>query len=510
MEEKVLLGVDIGTYESKGVITSLDGKVLSMQVSPHELSIPHQGWAEHDPETVWWGDFVSITKRLIEDSGVKPEQIAAVGVSTIAPDILPVDENGDPLRDGAILYGVDTRAADEIVELNERIGEDRIFELTGNALSAQSTGPKILWLKKHEPEVYEKAYKFVTGTTFIVARLTGKFVVDHLTASFLLPLYDLKKREYTTELADDIVELDRLPDLGWTTDIAGYVTAKAAAQTGLAEGTPVIVGTSDAAAEAVSVGVVSTGQLMLMYGSTIFMIEVVDEPFTDERLWATPYVFPGTSCLMAGMATSGSLTRWFRDKLAADLVQAEERGELNAYTEITKEASDVPPGSEGLVVLPYFSGERTPINDPRARGVIFGLTLAHDRAHVFRAILEGISYGIAHHFDIMEEIGARPTEVVAVGGGTKSPLWLQCVSDATRTEQKVPAVTTGASYGDAFLAGLGVGLFDSYHDINNWLRDIRTVEPNPEVAAIYDKYYDIYLELYRRNKDLMHKVRELA
>ncbi|NIX05876.1 MAG: sugar kinase, partial [Gammaproteobacteria bacterium] len=190
-----------------------------------------------------------------------------------------------------------------------------------------------------------------------------------------------------------------------------------------------------------SVGVVKPGQLMLMYGSTVFMIEVLGKPLKDERLWATPYVFPGTSALLAGMATSGSLTRWFRDKLTVDLVQAEEAGGELAYSAITAEASQIPPGSEGLVVLPYFSGERTPINDPRARGVIFGLTLAHTRAHMFRAALEGISYGIEHHFDIMKQIGAEPTEVVAVGGGTKSPLWLQCVSDVTQMAQKVPAVT---------------------------------------------------------------------
>lgn len=510
MENKVLLGVDIGTYESKGVITTLDGRVLSMQVSPHELSIPRQGWAEHDPEQVWWGDFVTITRRLLDDTGIDPKQIAAIGVSSIAPDILPVDENVNPLREGAILYGVDTRAADEIVALNEQIGEDRIFALCGNALSAQATGPKILWLKNHEPEVYRDAYKFVTGTTFIVARLTGNFVIDHLTGSFVAPLYDLARREYTTELTDEIVELERLPDLAWATDIAGYVTADAAAKTGLAEGTPVIVGSADASAEAVSVGVVNAGQLMLMYGSTVFMVEVVDQPLIDERLWSVPYVFPNTYAIEAGMATSGSLTRWFRDKLAVDLVAAERDGQLNAYSELTSRAAEVPPGSEGLVVLPYFSGERTPINDPRARGLIFGLTLAHDRAHMFRAVLEGISYGIEHHFDVMREIGAEPSEIVAVGGGTKSPLWLQCVSDVTQKVQKVPAVTTGASYGDAFLAGFGVGLFDSYDHINTWLRDIRSVEPNPENAELYRQYYDIYLELYRRNKDLMHAVRALA
>lgn len=510
MADQYLLGVDIGTYESKGVITNLAGNVISIQVSPHEMHIPEQGWAEHDPEAVWWGDFVDIVGRLIEDAGIEPEQIIGVGVSAIAPDVLPVDREGNPLREGGILYGVDTRAADEIVELNEQIGEQRIFEKTGNMLSAQSTGPKILWLKNHEPDTYREAYKFVTATTFIVARLTGRYVIDHLTGSFCLPLYDLEKRQWDDELTKDIVELERLPELAWASEIAGTVTAEAARLTGLAEGTPVTVGTADAASEAVSVGVVKPGQLMLMYGSTVFMIEVLDKPLKDERLWATPYVFPGTSALLAGMATSGSLTRWFRDKLAVDLVQAEADGGELAYSAITAEAAAVPPGSEGLVVLPYFSGERTPINDPRARGVIFGLTLAHTRAHMFRATLEGISYGIEHHFDIMKQIGAEPVEVVAVGGGTKSPLWLQCVSDVTQLPQKVPAVTTGASYGNAFLAGLAVGAFDSYNDINEWLRDIRAVEPDPAAASVYAPYYEIYLELYQQTKDLMHRIRKLA
>ncbi len=510
MTKEYLLGIDIGTYESKGVITTLEGEVVSTQVSPHQMLIPKQGWAEHDPEVVWWGDFVSITKRLIEDSGVDPKHILGVGCSAIAPDILPVDEKCNPLREGGILYGVDTRATEEMAELNAHLGADVIFKKTGNMLSSQSTGPKILWLKKNEPDIYKKAYKFVTASTFLVARLTGNFVIDHLTGSFCLPLYDFEKRIWDDSLTKDIVELERLPELLWADEVAGTVTAEAAAQTGLAKGTPVVVGTADAASEAVSVGVTNPGQMMLMYGSTIFMIEVLDKPVTDERLWATPYLFEGTSALLAGMATSGALTRWFRDKISADLVAAEEAGGNNAYSELTQQALEIPPGSEGLIVLPYFSGERTPINDPKARGVFFGLTLAHTRAHLFKATLEGIGYGVRHHLDVMESIGAHPAEVIAVGGGTKSSLWLQVVSDISQIPQQVPAVTLGASYGDAFLAGMGAGVFSSSKDIKKWLKDIRTVEPNPATAQVYDKYQELYLELYQRNKDLMHKIRALA
>jgi len=510
MPGKYLLGVDIGTYESKGVISDTEGNLIASAVSPHKMDIPRAGWAEHDPEEVWWGDFVRVTKQLLEKSGVKPNDILGVGVSAIGPDVLPVDRDANPLRKGGILYGVDTRAAAEIEVLNAAIGSDVIFKKTGNVLSSQATGPKILWLKNNEPEVYKKAYKFITASSFLVARLTGAFVIDHLTGSFCLPLYDFVKREWDDTLTKDVVELGRLPDLRWANEVAGYVTAEAARQTGLAEGTPVTIGTADAAAEAVSVGVTDPGQMMLMYGSTIFIIEVLDKPVMDPRLWANPFLFKGTSALLAGMATSGSLTRWFRDHLAVDLVHAEENGGANAYSEITQAALTVPPGSDGLVVLPYFSGERTPVNDPRARGVFFGMTLAHTRAHLFRAAVEGISYGVRHHLEVMSEIGAAPREIIAVGGGTKSPLWLQATSDVSGVPQKVPAVTLGASYGDAFLAGMGAGVFKKPEEINGWLKDIRTVEPNPSVKPVYDHYMRIYLELYKATRSLMHDIYNLT
>ena len=510
MDNRYLLGVDIGTYESKGVITTLTGEVVSAQAVPHELSIPQPGWAEHDAEAVWWSDFLQVTRGLLDDSGLPPEQILAVGCSGIGPDLLPVDQDSNPLRQGGILYGIDTRATVEIADLEARHGVDAIFDITGNPLTSQAVGPKILWLKRNEPEVYRAAHKFVTATTFLVARLTGRTVIDHLTASSWVPLYDLRAGVWSERFCEGIVEPARLPDLAWAGEVAGTVTAWAAEQTGLVESTPVVVGTTDAPAEALSVGVSAPGQMMLMYGSTAFMILVTDRPLTDRRVWVCPYLFPGTWCLEAGMATSGSLTRWFRDNLAPDLVEAEEAGGGSAYADLTRAAAAIPPGSDGLVVLPYFSGERTPINDPRARGMFFGLTLAHSRAHLFKAVLEGIGYGVRHNLYVMADIGANPQQVIGVGCGTKSPVWLQAVSDITGVAQHVPAVTVGASYGDAFLAGLGVGAFDSYHAINTWMRGGRTVTPNLETKAIYDDMMPVYLELYERTKDLMHRMWTLA
>jgi xylulokinase len=505
MTPSYLLGVDIGTYESKGVITRVDGELVGVQVRPHTLSIPRPGWAEHDPEAVWWQGLVDIVQRLFAATGVSPQQIRALGISAIAPDLLPVDNAFRPLRRGAILYGIDTRAAQEIDQLNRQVGEELVFQRCGNSLSAQAVGPKLLWLKGHEPDVFAEAARFVTATTFLVGRLTGQCVIDHLTASTWVPLYDFAAQAWG-DLGAEIVETARLPEIRWCTDVAGTVTEEAARQTGLAAGTPVIVGTADAAAEAVSVGVVAPGQMMLMYGSTIFMYAVQAEPKMDRRLWAAPYVFPRTSSLAAGMSTGGALTRWFRDHFAADLVAGENATGTNAYAQLAQAAEQVPPGAEALLVLPYFSGERTPINDPRALGMEFGLTLAHTRAHVFRAILEGVAYGIRHNLEVMQEIGAKPQQIMAVGGGTRNPLWLQIVSDVCNVPQVIPEITLGASYGDAFLAGLGTGVFSSFSDINRWTRYVKTVNPNPAHSDLYSRYFDLYLDLYRTNKPLMHQL----
>lgn len=509
MSKSYLLGVDIGTYESKGVLTTTSGQVIRTEVRPHTLSIPRQGWAEHDAERDWWGDFCSITRALIDGSGISPNDVAAVGCSSIGPDMLPVDIECRPMRP-AVLYGIDTRATCEIASLEELLGAENIFRRCGASLSTQSVGPKILWLKNNEPEIYERAHRFVGGTTFLVARLTGRYVIDHYSAASYHPLYDAAAAAWADDLARPIVETERLPEILWTTDVAGTVTREAAARTGLAQGTPVIAGTIDAAAEAVSVGVVKPGQMMLMYGTTLFMVEVLGRRVNDRRLWSAPYLFPGTHALMAGMSTTGALTRWFRDNFAPDLVLAEQQGGANAYSVLSAEAANVKPGAEGLITLPYFSGERTPIMDPEARGVIFGLTLAHTRAHVYRSVMESSGYGIRHHLDVLESIGAAPEMLRAVGGGTKSADWMQIVSDICGRAQEIPSVTIGAAFGDAFLAGLGAGVLSSYQQISEWVRDIAPVNPQPAATAAYRPFYDTYLELYCRNKDLMHRLHHLA
>ena len=248
------LGVDIGTFETKGVLVDGDGAIVAQAALGHEMLVPQPGWAEHRPEEDWWGDFVFVTRKLLADSGVDPKAVSCVATSAIGPCMLPVDAAGAPLMNG-VLYGVDTRAAAEIEELNRRIGAQVVLDRCGNALTSQSVGPKILWLRRTHPEMFDRTAKILTSTSFLVQRLTGEVVIDHYTAANFSPLYDVATQDWCFDLANDICAPEQLPRLMWSGEIAGQVSAKAAAETGLATGTPVTAGTIDAASEAVSVGV---------------------------------------------------------------------------------------------------------------------------------------------------------------------------------------------------------------------------------------------------------------
>jgi xylulokinase len=495
---RAYLGVDVGTYETKGALVAAGGEVLASAKRAHRMIVPRPGWAEHRADEDWWDEFAAVSREVIAVSGLAPSEIRAIAASGIGPCVLPVDEAGAPLTN-AILYGVDTRAEREIRELTGTVGAERIFEVCGNALTSQSTGPKILWLKRNRPEVYARAHKFLNSTSFLVHRLTGRFVVDHYTAANASPLYSADALDWTAALAPDLTPLGRLPELAWSTEIAGGATTDAAARCGLAPGTPVVVGTIDAAAEAVSVGVVEPGDMMLMYGSTVFTVLVANSRVRDPRLWWAPWLFPGRHASLAGLATSGACTRWFVDQLAREL------GAEDALDALAREAASSPAGARGLVFLPYFSGERTPIHDPRAKGVWFGLTLAHARADLYRALLEGIAHATRHILDAYAEAGAPLSAIRAVGGGLRNPTWTQATSDISGRSQEVTKWGLGACYGDAFLAALAVGDVGA-NDIHRWNPATARITPDPANTAVYARQHEIFLALYERNRDLMARL----
>jgi xylulokinase len=492
---KHYLGIDIGTFESKGVVADESGRVVAMAVKPHKMIVPEPGFAEHRPIEDWWDDVTHISRKLLAESGLPASAIKAMGTSAIGPCMLAVDREGEPLMN-AVLYGVDARAHREIEELTAAIGTNVLVERCGNALTTQSVGPKILWLKRNRPDIFTRTARIHTSTSFLVERLTGRFVLDHFTAPNFSPLYSADAMSFSEALAPGIMTLESLPEIAWTTDIAGELTKRAAEETGLAEGTPVIVGTIDAAAEAESVGVSEAGDMMIMYGSTVFIILITAERVRDPRLWYAPWLFPGRHASMSGLATSGTLTHWLRSEFARDLDPA------TAFATLAAEAGQSPAGARGLVVLPYFSGERTPIHDPRAKGVIFGLNLTHKRGDVARALFEGIAYATNHIVETYRQAGQIPRDVFSVGGGTKNPVWLQATSDVSGVTQILREKTFGASFGDAFLAALAVGDVKP-EAITSWNPRTAQITANAAVRAVYDRQFAVFKELYPRTKSLM-------
>jgi xylulokinase len=482
----LLLGVDIGTASSKGVLVRDDGTVVATATRAHEVSMPHPGWVEHDAQQVWWTDFAEISQEL---TAAAPEPVAAVGVSGIGPCLLPVDGEDLPLRP-AILYGVDTRAQAQIEELNRALGEQTILERCGSVLTSQAVGPKMAWLRANEPDNWAATRRFLMASSFLVRRLTGSYILDHHSASQCTPMYDPVQHRWIDEWTELIAPGLELPQLRWPSDVVGEVHATAAEQTGIPAGTPVVAGTIDAWAEATSVGVTAPGDVMLMYGTTMFLVEVLDRPRRSPNLWGTVGTFPGTHNFAAGMATSGAITEWIR-KLTGE----------SSFDRLVAEAQQSPPGARGLLMLPYFAGERTPLFDPEARGVLIGLTLRHNRGDLYRAALEATAYGVRHNLEAMREAGGRYHRLVAVGGGTKGGLWTQIVSDVLNAPQQLPRQTIGACLGDALLAAIGIG---QSPEIDRWNPVTTTVEPRPEVAASYDRYYSLYRELYPSTRQIAH------
>ncbi|MEN8114516.1 MAG: FGGY family carbohydrate kinase [Actinomycetota bacterium] len=487
------LGIDIGTSSSKGALISADGETLRSMSIPHGIDIPRPGWAEQDADRVWWTDVVQLCRGLLDGSPYSGADIDAVAISAIGPCVLPLDASGRPLRPG-ILYGVDGRAAEQIASMEAELGRDEIQRFAGMDLSSQATGPKIMWIRDHEPDVWNDAAIFTTASSYVVFRLTGEHVIDHHTAAHTIPLYDRATNTWSDRFAETVVSPDRLPRLGWSDEVAGTVTGLAAAETGLAPGTPVAVGAVDALSEAVGVGAVETGDLMLMYGSTAFFILAADEPEPSPGMWLLPGAFEGSQTIAAGMSTTGLITDWFRSLVSLD--------ELVDFDRLFAEAAAVPAGSGGLIVLPYFFGERTPINDPDARGVVLGLSLAHSRGHFFRAVLEGIAYGIRHNLEAMAAAGSPIRRIAAVGGGTSGGLLTGVVSSVTGRSQQVPPQGHGAVRGNAFLAGLAHGSLDR-RDLSTWTGVDHTVDPGPD-HEVYESGYRRYLATYRATADLVH------
>ncbi|WP_327674211.1 MULTISPECIES: FGGY-family carbohydrate kinase [unclassified Streptomyces] len=490
MPQSAVIGVDIGTSSSKGILVALDGTVLHTAVREHAVDRPAPGHVEM-PGEVWWDEFVSLAREL---TSAEDTDVVAVGVSGMGPCVLLTDADDTPLRP-AILYGVDTRSVAQIERLERELGADEIVRRCGSRLTSQAAGAKVAWVADEEPELFDRARRLYMPSSWLARKLTGAYVLDHHSASQCTPLYDTLARDWYAPWAERIAPGIELPPLRWSGEAAGTVTAEAARATGLPVGIPVTTGTVDAWAEALSVGAHGVGDLMLMYGTTMFLVHTVPDLLRDPALWSTVGALPDTRNLAGGMATSGAVTGWLRDLF----------GDVD-YPELLGLAEKSGPGANGLLMLPYFAGERTPVDDPRARGVIAGLTLGHTRGDLYRSALEATAFGVRHNIEALEAAGGDIRRVVAVGGGTQGRLWTQIVSDVTGRTQEVRTTSVGASYGGALLAAQ---LVTDDARIDDWNPVAERLAPRPEVTARYDELYALYRDLYPASADVTHALADL-
>ena len=516
---RFLIGVDIGTQGSKGALISEVGEIVASCSIEQEVSVPRPGWAEHDAETAWWTAFVAVVRGLLSRGQIDPGDVSAIGVSSLMPVMVALDADERPLRP-AILYS-DTRAHVEMRRMNEELALNGSVATSGQfsaALTLQDLGPKIVWFQQHEPERWQRTRAILGAQAYVVAKLTGRLVIDAGTAIGFRPFFDPVRRQWDAlTCARYGIPLEILPQVVEMTDIAGTVTPRAAAATGLAAGTPVTAGAIDFFAEMISTGANEPGDVVVSYGTTLCIAAFSDRPISPcpglgtmlADGGALSNLYPGLYSVGGGMVTSAALSRWFRDKFGQAERRAEQELGISAYGLLGLEADAVPPGADGLVVLPYFSGERTPIHDDQARGMIFGLTLAHGRGHIYRALLEGVAYGVEHHMELIRNAGVPVRRIVATGGGSRSHLWTQIVSDVTGVPQTVIS-PSNAALGVAFLAGKATGSFERVSDVRRWARPEREVHPREKVHDVYQRYYAVYRRLYERTKEEMHELARLT
>jgi xylulokinase len=479
----LLLGIDIGTTATKALLLDPDRGVVAEAERPATLLSSEPGWAEEDTEE-WWGNVREVATELAAWGDV-----AAVGVAGMVPCTILLDERDRPLRRS--IQQNDARAVAEVAELRSRLAGARVLARTGSAVTQQSAGPRLLWLARNEPEVWRRARSLMGSYDYVALKLSGARGVE---ANWALEsgLYDLE----TGAWAGDILEAAGasaalLPAIRRADEVVGEVTAAAAAATGLRAGTPVVAGTADHIGAALAAGILDDGDLLIKLGGAGDILLAADEPLVDERLYLDFHLLPGHFVPNGCMATSGSLIRWFQRVVAggADLRLLDE------------EAGKAGPGAGGVIALPYFLGEKTPINDPGATGAFVGLRLAQDRGHLFRAVLEGIAYGFRHHLDVFAEIGHPARRVRVADGGSRSRVWTQIIADVLSVPLEKVALRSGSALAAAFAAGMGVGAFREWREVERFVEVSEVVEPHPN--EVYDIAYARYRALYPALKEVL-------
>jgi xylulokinase len=512
MAKDYLIGVDIGTQGTKAVVVSTEGEVVGVGSEEYQVDQPRPSWAEQWPQ-VWEEAVYRAIHRAVERANVSPTAIAALGISGLyGGSGVPVDRDLKPLR--PCLIWMDRRAIAEVRWVTENVDLEELFRITGNHVDTYFGYTKILWIRGREPGVWKRVHKFVPPSSYVGLRLTGKLAVDFSSAGNLGGVFDLGRLSWSEAMAEALgIPLDLMPErLVPSTEVIGELTSDAAKRCGLVAGIPVVAGGIDAPMATLSAGAVAPGDNVAMMGTSTCWGVVHRGDGLSPNLVSMPHVVNPRQEIYTwgGSATSGALIRWFRDQFGRPEVDAARKAGLDPYQLLDRSAQDLPPGSDGLLVLPYFMGERAPLWDPKARGTVLGLTLFHTRAHLYRALLEAAAYSLRHSIETGKECGLQITgETRVVGGVAKSKLWTQILADVTGRPILIPKGNVEAPLADALLAGIGVGLIPDHNRIVEWIGTAERVEPQQETRARYDQVYRLYRKLYQDVGETMHALADL-
>ncbi len=481
------LGIDASTTATKALLIDAAGDVVAVAATEYKYETPHSLWSEQDP-ILWWYGAVQSIRQVLAQTGIDPASIGGIGLTGQMHGLVLLDEAGTVLRP-AILWN-DQRTGAQCDAMRARVGKDELVRITGNDALTGFTAPKILWVRDVEPEIFERARHFLLPKDYLRYRLTGDLATDKAGASGT-QLFDLAARDWSPAILDALqIPASLTVPTHEGPEITGHVSAVAAKATGLAAGTPVVAGGGDQAAGAVGVGAVTEGIVSLALGTSGVVFATVDRPVYEPagRLHAFCHAVPGRWHLMGVMLSAAGSLRWYRDTVAPGV----------EYDALVQPVAGLPPGSEGLLFLPYLTGERTPHPDPLARGAFVGLTVRHSRDHMTRAVLEGVAFGLRDSFELMKQAGLASIEQVRVsGGGARSPIWRQILADVLNAELVTVNTTEGAAYGAALLAGVGAGVWpDVDAACAAAIRVTGSTAPNPDAAANYDALYPAYGALY--------------
>jgi len=496
MTAQFILAHDLGTTGNKASLYDGAGKVLASSFHGYATEYPNATWAEQNPED-WWRAVCTCTRELLASAHIRPTEIACVTFSGQMMGCVAVDWQARPLRN-AIIWA-DQRAVAEAQAIVEGVGWERAYHITGHRASPSYSGPKILWVREHQPEIYAQTHKFLHAKDAIVARLTSRFVTDYSDASGM-GLYDLEAGDWSTPILE-AVRLDRsvLPELHASTDVVGEVTSHAADETGLQRGTPVVIGGGDGCCAAAGAGVVSEGSAYNYVGSSSWIGVATRQPIRDPlmRTFTFAHLVPGMFSPTGTMQAAGGSYQWLRDNFCLPEKEAAESLMLSPYELMNLQAEASPPGANGLLFLPYLLGERSPRWNPKARGAFIGLTVRHGRADIIRATLEGITLNLRVILEAFQEQGAAIRAMRVIGGGAKGRLWRQIMADVYKMPVLRPALLEEAtSMGAALAGGIGVGLFRDWHIAEELTPIVDSIEPNPAAAAVYDRLYPLFNRAY--------------